>query len=299
MWWLLKSAWHEDLPRHIVEVLILSYVFYKILLIIRGTRAMQVLKGIVVLIMGAFIARMLRLYTIDLILRYIFGVATVALLIVFHPELRQALARIGQRPWFSSTQSQHEFIEEMVRSVVRFGEQKQGALLVLEREVGLQDFAETGIRIDGRLTGDLLESIFSPATPLHDGAVIIQGGRVTAAGCVLPLAKRPVKRRALGMRHLAALGASEETDALVIAVSEEDGTISLAEGGRLEPVADRASLRSVLAGFYGKPRRKWWPLAAWRVKESEAGVTASGGLVSGKEDSTVGQDGAAEKGRVE
>ncbi len=258
-WWLERLGWRDA-----VDILILAYLFYKALLIIQGTRAMPVLKGVVVLIFAAFIARILRLYTIDLILKYVFGLAAVGLLIVFHPELRRALARLGERPWFGSSQAGWQVIEELVRAVVRLSEKRRGALLVVERDVGLDDFVQTGVRIGGRVSADLLESIFAHGEPLHDGAVIIQGEDVAAAGCVLPLAKSHDRRIAPGMRHLAALGISIETDALVVAVSEESGDISIAERGELRAVPDRAILRKELAQLVSGPgRRPWYAGLSW------------------------------------
>ncbi len=265
MWWISRLRWQDGL-----EVLFLTWVIYKILLLIRGTRAMQVLKGIVILIVAAFVARMLNLNTIDHILKYVFGLAAVAILVVFQPELRRGLASIGERPWFGSSQAGWQVIEEVVRAVARLSEQKRGALLMIEREVGLGDLVQTGVRIDGRVSGDLLESIFAPGEPLHDGAVIIQGDRVAAAGCVLPLAKETGRLRVLGMRHLAALGATQESDALVIAVSEESGSISIFQRGDLESVDDRARLRSVLMQVFAESQKRPWFFSWWLRRESPA-----------------------------
>ncbi len=248
----------------ILQILILSFVFYKLLLFIRGTRAIQVLKGMVVLIVAAFVFKVLELDILNKILGYIFGFGVIAILIVFHPELRRGLAKIGQNPLFGPPPKRERVVDEVVKSANLLSRRRIGALIVLEREVGLRSYIETGVELDSNVSSELLTTIFMPNTPLHDGAAIIQGEKVTAAACILPLAEVSEERKSLGTRHRAALGLSEETDAVVVAISEESGDVFLTRDGKLTEGLDGTSLREALMDIYSSEMAKGSLIWRWR-----------------------------------
>lgn len=227
--------------RDLVDILIVAFIIYQVLMLIRGTRAVQLVIGLGVLFAAYLVSLWLGLYTLQWLLSYVGLVVPIALLILFQPELRRMLEQIGRGGvsvmGFAPLQLDREAAIRLVNDLARvarvLGARKIGALIVLERQVGLQDFIETGIQMDAVVTVQLLITVFFPNTPLHDGALVIRGNRVVAAGCLLPLTERPGLSRALGTRHRAALGITEETDAVAVVVSEETGTISLAQEGRL------------------------------------------------------------------
>ena len=225
----------------IVDILVVALIIYQILMLIRGTRAVQLVAGLAVLFGAYVVSLRLGLYTLQWLLSYVGLVVPFALLILFQPELRRMLEQLGRggvslvgfTPHGLDREAAIRLVNDVARAARILGSRKIGALIVLERGVGLADFIETGIRVEGIASVQLLLNIFFPNTPLHDGALIIRGNRVMAAGCLLPLSENPGLSRALGTRHRAALGISEMTDAFVIVVSEETGTISVAQGGEL------------------------------------------------------------------
>jgi len=239
-----------------VELLVLWGIFYRLFLAMRGTIGVAVLKGLSILVIVGVVAQVLGFETISFILRYIFGIGAIGVLIVFQPELRRALARIGRAPFFGFTYTQEKVLDEIVRAASYLSENMQGGLIVLERQMGLDNYADTGVRIDGMVSADLLTTIFTPHSPLHDGAVIVRKDRVVAAGCILPLADVIELARPLGMRHRAALGVSVESDAVCIVVSEETGAVSLAIGGKLTRNLDRELLERVLKNLLMRARRR-------------------------------------------
>ena len=255
----LQPGWAD-----LVQILLVTYALYRVLLLLRGTRAIQVLLGVFMLTLVYGVARLIDWTLITAILETVFTYGAIAAIVVFQPELRSALAQLGRSPlWrFLGRSEAHEVADEVAAAAERLSRQKIGALIAIERDVGLGEYAETGTRIDARVSAELLATIFTPYSPLHDGAVVIQRGRVAAAGCILPLTQFPVPDRTLGTRHRAAIGLSEETDALVVVVSEETGRISLAEGGRLEQNLTPDALRAILARG-GRPA----PPASWRAAE--------------------------------
>jgi diadenylate cyclase len=241
---------------NILDVLIVAVFIYYVLVLIRGTRAVQLLIGVVVLVLIYFIATGLHLTLTTLLLQALFAVALVALVVVFQPELRRALGQIGQLGPLNrllapgSEEELEGIVDELVRAALLISEAKHGALMVLERATGLQDYSETGVPVNGKLTAELLASIFMTRSPLHDGAVIIRGGQILAAACLLPLeesAERGAHR--YGMRHRAALSISAQTDAIVVVVSEETQAISIAAGGRIIGALDEERLRRVLSSL--------------------------------------------------
>lgn len=252
LWSYLTQLNFGDILRLIVDIAIVSYVIYRFLLLIRGTRAVQLLKGLGVLVVASVVAEKLQLTTITWILSQLRLMIVVALPVVFQPELRRALEQLGRGKFFArpfrllGAEDMARVISELVRAVQVLAKSKTGALMVIERETGLNDYIETGIRVDAVVSAELLINLFVPLTPFHDGAAIIRGDRVVAAGCFLPLSDSPYLSKQLGTRHRAALGVSEISDAVVIVVSEETGAVSVAEGGRLIRFLDEKNLREVL-----------------------------------------------------
>lgn len=235
-----------------VDILIVAYLVFRLMLLLRGTRATAILKGLALLVVASVLSRSLGLRTVGWILDRGTTVILVALPVVFYPELRRALEHLGRGQIFSRLNSlADEELDRMVAAVGRaarsLAQNRTGALIVFEREVGLGEFIESGVRLDATVSSELLLNLFVPDTPLHDGAVIVHGDRVAAAGCFLPLTENPHVTRSLGTRHRAALGISEQSDAVVVVVSEETGMISVAEGGRLERGLDERALRERLA----------------------------------------------------
>ncbi|HCJ67721.1 MAG TPA: TIGR00159 family protein [Elusimicrobia bacterium] len=219
---------------HLVDILIVAYIFYRLILLIKGTRAFQVALGIVLLFLLTILTRdVIHLHTLAWLLEKFWMAGVVVLIVVFQPELRTALARLGSPHFGHSSSGETNFIKELIVALKDFTEQRIGALIVLEQETGLREFIDTGTKINGEVTRELLHSIFYPKSILHDGAVIIRHGHILAGGCILPVSDDPEIARVLGMRHRAALGLSEITDAWVIVVSEESGLLSLARKGEL------------------------------------------------------------------
>ena len=240
---------------YVIDVLVVTLFFYWLFLLVRGTRAVQVLKGLLILLIAAFIAQRLGLTTFNFLVRGLWQVLILAFVILFAPEIRRALAEVGQRRFFRGflKEAKPGYIDEMIEAIDILSKKKKGALIALERETGLKTYIETGIKIDSDVSRELLSTIFLPTTPLHDGAVIIQGNRVAAAGCLLPFTRSPDISKRMGMRHKAALGLSEETDAVVVVVSEETGRISLAVGGRLTRDLDGTTLAKTVKNLLFRP----------------------------------------------
>lgn len=240
-----------------LDVLIVAFAVYQLLLMFRGTKALQIILGLALVYLAARIAFEGGLMTVNWVLQNLLGVWFLLLIILFQPELRRALASFGLRSRllrsFARRQEAH-IIDELVRTAVSLAGKKIGAIIVLERETKLSDYVDSGVAVDAVLSRRLLESIFYPGSPLHDGAVIVQGGRVTAASCFLPLALNPDVSAELGTRHRAAIGLTEETDALAIVVSEETGSISFVRGGAIAEDLDAARLRRLL-GEHLEPAR--------------------------------------------
>jgi len=240
----------------VLDILLVSVIVYRLLLIIKGTKAAQMLIGLGVLLIASLLSRYLELYTVDWLIQSFWAQAVIALIILFQPEIRRALAQMGEAQFFPSFTSAEELksLEEIVRAAVALANRKIGALIVIERETSLKDFVEVGTPLDAKVSKELLMSIFHPASPIHDGAVVIKGNRIVAAGCFLPITLSPEVSRALGTRHRAGLGLAEETDAVVIVISEETGIISLAISGKLETNLDMGKLRNVLTDLFTTKR---------------------------------------------
>lgn len=249
----------------IIEILVLAVVFYYIINFFRGTRGAAVLSGLVLLLVMLMVfAHLLSLNTLSWILQRFSVYLAVAFVIIFQPEIRRALAELGKQSVFSAGAAEREVVDEVVKAVSDLAEQKIGALIAIEREIGTRHIQEAGTRLDSVVTPELLTSIFFPHTPLHDGGVIIKGDRILAAGCVFPLSQRIELSRSLGTRHRAAIGLTEETDAVVVVVSEETGAISIAYKGRLSRGIDQDRLHRILASILSRSRKAKSPLSRMR-----------------------------------
>lgn len=229
----------------ILDIAIISFAVYKLFSLLRNTRAEQVLNGLVIVLVFASVAEILNLNTVSWVMNQFLTVALVFIIVVFQPELRSALERIGRgRSIFTRDRvlRSEKTIDELVSAMSSLSRQKIGALVVLEREVGLSDIVESGTRLGADVTSELLINIFIPNTPLHDGAVIISEDRILAAACYLPLSSSNTIAKELGTRHRAAIGISERSDCVVVVVSEETGNISVVESGRIDRYLDSDSL---------------------------------------------------------
>jgi len=301
-------------PESWVEILILAVAFHFILNAVRGTRGAGILKGIVFLFivtfLGAlFLAERFHLENIQRMLTWILSGSAIAIIVLFAPELRRGLSHLAQTrilsPFLRSQSS--GIIDELANAAVKLSKNRIGALVAIERDVGLGEYVEHGCRLDAALTSELLESLFYPGSALHDGAVIVQHDRVAAAGCLLPLTDDTSLSKSMGTRHRAAIGISEETDAIALVVSEETGRISVAVKGKLTSDLTRESLEKVLTDLYSRADRP--TLAIRKTKPGEppdAGTvgkppnpTASGGNGSAKEPGAKPEAPKAESGNGE
>ncbi len=252
LWWTLqKLNWLS-----LFDILLVAAIFFGLLYLVRGTPAVSLLRGMLVLgIAVGLLSSWLRLLAFSWLLRKAVPALLVAIPVIFQPELRRALERVGRAgTLFNRAPGEVERIERLIETVARacqrLVERRHGALIVLERETGLQEYADTGVMLNADCSVELLLTIFDPHTPLHDGAVIVRHGRILAAACVLPLTTAFLADRQLGLRHRAGIGVTEETDAIAIIVSEERGTISIAHNGRIIHRLDATRLRTVLRAFY-------------------------------------------------
>jgi diadenylate cyclase len=252
--------------RDLLEIAVASYAIYRVLLLLHRRRAMQILIGVIILAVAYALGVLLKLSMITYLLSQVFQYAAFALLIVFAPELRAALAQIGRSPLskFLRRVDPGAVVEEIADAAERLSRSRIGAIIVIEGETPLQEYIATGSPMQARVSSDLLLTIFTPYSPLHDGAVIIRGDTIVAAGCILPLSEGSLLDRNLGTRHRAALGLTEETDAVVVVVSEETSTVSAAAGAKLWRDLTVAQLREVLAG--GEPHG---------IAESERAVSSA------------------------
>lgn len=265
MWLQLQGMGLLDLIRTGVDILITAYLFYRTFLLLRGTRAVQLAKGILLLVVAAQLSAIFSLQATHAVLQTVELALLVAIPVVFQPELRRVLEQLGRSPVFGGQRFLHDMtdksfqnlLDQIVKAARVLSSDHVGALLVLERETGLKDLIETGVPVDAQVSWEIIANIFSPRTPLHDGACVLRGNRLVAAACFLPLADSTNRQGTeLGTRHHAALGVSEQTDAVAIVVSEETGTISIAENGRLIRHLDEASLRRLLESAFRPPERK-------------------------------------------
>lgn len=237
----------------LLDVLVVSYVFYRMLLLMKGTRSAQIVAGLLLVGVMAFLSLWFQLQGVTWLFTNLATVGFIVLVVVFQPELRGALAQIGQSRFFKSVLKIQESsaMDEIIRGVDRLTELGWGGLIVVERDVGLRNIAETGKMVDSKVSAELLVTIFTPHSPLHDGAVVITGENITAAACTLPLTLNDEYADLFGMRHKAAVGITEDSDAIAIVVSEESRQISLAHGGRLYRNIPLDKLKENIAALSG------------------------------------------------
>jgi diadenylate cyclase len=243
----------------IIEILILWIVIYRIFLFLKGTKAVYLLRGIIILVVSFFIFQKLDFYVLSWLLTKLFAFFLLLIVIIFQPELREGLIRLGKRHIFHVEPKQEDVvrtIRELVAAVSVMRKKNVGTLIAIRRDIGLRNYIESGVRINAEITSELIQNIFFPGTPLHDGGVIIDETRVIAAGCLFPLTDNPNLERILGMRHRAAVGLSEASDAVVIVVSEERGSISLAINGQLTRNLEPSDLQTILKGQLGSNSNK-------------------------------------------
>jgi len=253
-------------PSDVFDIILTAYFVYAVLLLIRGTRGMQILQGLAVLLVLRAVAQYFHLWTVFSLLNALLIVSGVAIPVVFQPELRRALAQLGragfhEAPQFGDREGVDRLSAAIGTAAAVLSRSAIGAIIVIERNAGLDDYIESGTRIDATVTPEVLLSLFAPRAPLHDGAVIIKAGRIAAASCFLPLSERVLFDRRTGTRHRAALGITEQTDALAVIVSEESGAIAIASDGRLSeqaanPQAIAAALKSALSHPRGAAERQ-------------------------------------------
>ncbi|MCK6554632.1 diadenylate cyclase CdaA [Candidatus Binatia bacterium] len=230
-----------------IDILVIAFVIYRLMDLIRGTRAVQMLIGLGVVFVLFLSSSYFELYTLNWILDNFLSAFLLIIVVIFQDDIRRALTQVGAQRFFAGMpEMQQQDLEEIVRAAVLLASRRIGALLVLQREVGLNQYVEGGTTLDAQVSKELITSIFQPASPIHDGALIVHRGRIIAAGCFLPLTQNPHVSKTLGTRHRAAIGLTEETDAVVIVISEEEGAISLVREGRLTRGVDAGTLRATL-----------------------------------------------------
>ncbi len=254
----LWNVFHRPSLTDILDILVVAVIIYELLMLTRQTRGSAVLKGLVLLLLATWCSQLLGLTALNWLLTSVINNGALVLVILFQPELRKALEQIGRGALFEHRDNEGDdrrrIVDEIIQCLMDLSRRRVGVLIVFEQKTGLKDISETGTAVDARISAPLLENIFEPNTPLHDGAVVIRGTRVIAAACILPLTDGRGVSRDLGTRHRAAIGVSDTTDATVLIVSEETGIISMAKGGKLTRHLDANSLREILEGMYAQPK---------------------------------------------
>ncbi len=274
----MQPDWHTFL-----DIAIVTIIIYEVLKMLLKTRANSVIRGVVVVLVLMWLSDLLQFNTLSWLFQQVFGTGVILLVILFQPEIRRTLEQIGRRRWSSKWplkaetsykyKTDSENISELVTACSRLAKRKVGALIVIQRSTGLQDIMESGTILDAEISSQLLENIFEPNTPLHDGAVVLQGGRIVAAGCILQLSNDDGISKDLGTRHRAALGISETSDSLSVIVSEETGIISVARDGKLTRYLDETSLTELLTNELLKEENEiipWLPLQLFNRKGEKA-----------------------------
>jgi diadenylate cyclase len=266
--------------RALFQIAVLAFLFYYLLLLFRGTSGEKVLIGLVVLLLGLLVlTQIFNLEALAWVLRRMAVYLAVAVLIIFQPEIRSALAELGRQPAIHPVMDRHTVVDNLVEATRSLADQKVGALIGVEREIGTRAIQETGTALDAPVVPELLTTIFFPHTPLHDGGVIIRRNRIAAAGCLFPLSQRQDLLKTLGTRHRAAIGLTEETDAVVIVVSEETGTLSVAYRGRLTSGLDDERLKRILSSLLLSEHQdggSWWRAVRRRFGRKAADAEGHG-----------------------
>lgn len=251
--WRFMNAFVSEIRiTYIIDIGIIAFVFYKLLGLIKETRAEQLVKGFIIILLISKVSEWAKLYAINFILQSTFTIGLIALVILFQPELRKALEHLGRSQWVI-TSNKKGYNEDVLKTINEIADaasvmsrKKIGALIVIERTIGINDIVETGTVTDSQLSADLLMNIFYPKSPLHDGAVVVKNNRIMAAGCLLPLSSNKYISKELGTRHRAAMGMTESSDALIVIVSEETGAISMAVEGKLQRFLDPTTLKELM-----------------------------------------------------
>jgi diadenylate cyclase len=256
----------------VVDILAVAILIYELLLIVRGTRAAQILGGIGTLSLIYAVAVFARLEALRSLLAYLIPYLPIAIIVLFQSEIRRTLARLGRKNLFSGGYRRPQSTDELLLAIKVMAQKHCGALIILERDIGLRTFIESGVRLDSEISRDLLLSIFRPGTPLHDGAVIIRKDRISAAACFLPLSTNPSLSGKLGTRHRAALGITEETDCLSLIVSEETGWMSVAAFGEIERNLTEEQLDERISRHFGVGRAQAQPAEQEVPREAESGA---------------------------
>ncbi|HIU19098.1 MAG TPA: TIGR00159 family protein [Candidatus Limiplasma stercoravium] len=274
---LLWNVFNRPTIADFLDILIVAFLLYELLMLTKETRASAVLKGLAMLVLASWFSDLLGLTALNWVLLNIVNNGAVVLVILFQPELRKALEQIGRGTIRESSriqdmeQSEH-IVEEITSCLLTLSRRRVGALIVIEQRIGLKDVIETGTTLNSQISAALLENIFEPNTPLHDGAVVIRGGRIMAAACILTLSEGKGISRELGTRHRAALGITETTDAVTLIVSEETGIISMAREGRLTRHLDRAALENVLTSLYHQKETGLWTALMEKTRRRKGGA---------------------------
>jgi diadenylate cyclase len=259
----LAAILHQVGLLEIIDVLVVALILYQLLKLVRGTRAVELIVGLALLAIVGLLAEFLHLVLLGWLFQTAAPIIAIAVIVLFQPEIRRALDQVGRLSHFNlqiqpfNQTLYNRGVAEAIRAAERLSARRTGALIVFEREVGLEDYAATGVRINGELTSEFLQTIFFPNSPLHDGAVIVRGNTIVAAGCLLPMPEERVRGvERLGTRHRAAIGLSQVSDAMVVVVSEETGVISLVEDGKMSRNLDADQLRSRLLGVAAQRRNR-------------------------------------------
>ena len=291
----------------LLDVAVIAFVLYKLIMLVKGTRAWQILWGLGLFFLLLFISDWLRLYTLNWILQKLLYAGPVAIVILFYPELRHALEEVGRLGFwgrgfsFLGREDLAVMIDEVVKVATRLSRGKIGALIVIEREIGLDNIVQTGTRLDALASAELLSTVFYPGSPLHDGAAVIRANRVIAVGCTLPLSDSPHISAMIHTRHKAALGVTEQSDAVVVVVSEETGTISLALEGRLDRGLDGDALRNKLQKLLGPNTvddRSTSRILRWKNHSSNGAKTLKAGETTQGQAVSVQPSASAEEAKV-
>ena len=274
---ILWNVFHRPTFADFIDIFVVAFLLYQLLMLTRDTRASAVLKGLVMLILASWFSDLLGLTALNWVLRNVVNNGAVVLVVLFQPELRKALEQVGSGSLRNNTrkgnlESSPEIVKEITQALLSLSRRRVGALLVFEQRIGLKDIIETGTPLNANISGALLENIFEPNTPLHDGAVLIRGTQIMAAACILTLSDEKGISRELGTRHRAALGITESTDAITLIVSEETGIISTAKGGRLTRHLDRNGLEQVLTSMYQEKEAGLWSALLEKTKKRKGGA---------------------------
>jgi diadenylate cyclase len=282
----------------LIDIAAVAFVFYRLMLLIKGTRAVQILIGLLVVVGAFHVAARFQLITLQWMLSNVLSSIILVIVVVFQADIRRALAQVARNPFLfgGEAEGRGPVLDEVVKAAVAMGAERIGGLIAIERETGLRDYVDVRTTIDARVTKELILSIFWPGSPLHDGAIIIREGRVTAAGCFLPLTTNPRVRRELGTRHRAALGLTEETDAVVVAVSEESGSVSLVTAGQIQWGLDAGTLKKSLYAIFDPARRRGArgaPSEALAAPAGAGGVEGPGPPGPGAGDADAGRSSGA------